>query len=85
MNENTRRKGVWSYTMNTQCLNPLIYAISDTEELEEGGLPFSRAANERRSQELDTSSLHVESLSVLLPHEHGCVPDLLCFKTMLLH
>jgi len=27
-----RRKGVWSYTMTTQRLNPRFYAISDIEE-----------------------------------------------------
>ena len=48
MNENTRRKGVWSYTINTR-LNPLIYAISETEERVEED-PSHRRSSQREEK-----------------------------------
>ena len=33
MKESMRRRGVWSYAMNVQRLNPLLGAITDIEDL----------------------------------------------------
>jgi len=49
MNENTRRKSVWSYAINTQRLNPLIYAISETEERVEED-PSHRRSSQREEK-----------------------------------